>query len=159
MANKWHLKDALDRYRAQGAPQNQQVLIALLQEVQAEKGGVLPQKSLNKIAERYALKPSLLSALIRQIPDLRTEDAPHHLEIFGKKSCRKNGAGKLAAFVEATYDVKDGGVSSNGTFTYCTTHCLKKCGKGPVIRWDQTLYPHADEALIRSLVEGHAGKP
>ena len=43
---KWHLKDALDRYRAQGAPQNQQVLIALLQEVQAEKGGVLPQKAL-----------------------------------------------------------------------------------------------------------------
>ena len=37
MANKWHLKDALDRYRAQGAPQNQQVLIALLREVRQKK--------------------------------------------------------------------------------------------------------------------------
>ena len=32
--------------------------------------------------------------------------------------------------------------------------CMRLCGKGPNIRWDGKIYHQADEALIRSLVEG-----
>ena len=151
---KWHLKEAIAYYREQGAPRDQQALIALLQEVQAEKGGTIPKKSLEKIAESYDIKKSLLKAVIRAVPGLRHEDAPHCLEVCGHKACRKNGAESLLAFLKDTYGAEDGGVSRDGAFSLRVTGCLKHCGKGPVIRWDGKSHTHADEALVRRLVEG-----
>ena len=84
MANK-----GTDRCRAQCAPQNLLVLRGALREVPAEKGSVLFEKFLNKTAQHYALKPSLLSALIRQTVNLHTEGAPHHLEICKKELLKK----------------------------------------------------------------------
>ena len=150
---EWHLKEAIAYYREQGAPRDQQALIALLKEVQAEKGGKIPKKSLEKLAESYAIKKSLLKAVIRTVPGLRHEDAPHTLEVCGHKACLKNGAGRLCAFLKDAYGAEDGGVSQGGEFSLRVAGCLKKCGKGPVIRWDGESYTHADEALIRRLLQ------
>ncbi len=84
MANK-----CTDRCRAQCAPQTLLVVRGALREVPAEKGSVLFEKFLNKTAQHYALKPSLLSALIRQTANLHTEGAPHHLEICEKELLKK----------------------------------------------------------------------
>ena len=114
----------------------------------------MPEKSLHKIADAYGLKKSFLKAIIRQIPTLRTEEAPHCLELCGKKTCARDGAGSLAEFIQTAYEVKDGGVSQKGGFSYRVVGCLKKCGKGPVIRWDGAVYTHADQKLIQALVAG-----
>lgn len=150
---EWHLKEAIAWYREQGAPQDQQALVALLTEAQAENGGAIPQKALETIAESYAIKISLLKAIIRTVPSLRQEDAPHTLEVCGHKACLKNGAGRLCAFLKDACGAEDGGVSRGGAFSLRVTGCLKKCGKGPVIRWDGESYTHADEALIRRLLQ------
>ena len=141
-------KEIIEHYRQQGAPGDQQMVIAMLREMQEEEGGVLSRQSLAQIAKAYAMKESLLSALIRRVPGLRSEEAAHRLEICG--TCRAGAA--LRAYVEETYRVRSGGVSEAGGFAYRVTPCMKNCKNGPSIRWDGQLHSRADEKLIRELV-------
>ena len=142
-------QEALNYYREQGAPGDQQMLTALLREVQEADGGVLRPESVEAIARCYETPLALLNALIRRVPTLRTAEASHRLEMC--QTCRKNR--ELAAFVRQEYDVESGGVSREGGFAFQLVNCMKNCKAGPSIRWDGTLYPHADEALLRQLVE------
>ena len=139
----WDLKEAISYYQRMGAPGDQNALVALLKEVQQEYGGV-PARILPTIAEHYGIKEALLQALIRRIPSLRLSDT-HLLEICAGPNCPKRAA--LADFVEKTY-----GRSPKG-FTVKQVPCMRMCGKGPIIKWDGTLYHQADEAQIRQLVE------
>ena len=131
----------------------------LLREVQEERGGALPAADLAEIAAALSLRDTFLSAIIRRYPGLRTEEAPHRLELCGGPRCSGRGAARLAAFVEETYGVRPGGVSASGRFTYRITGCMKNCPNGPSLRWDGALHSRADEALIRALVDEGGGRP
>lgn len=144
-----HRKEILEYYRSQGAPQDQQMLIALLRDMQEIEGGVLSLNMIETIAQAYGLKSAMLKALIRRVPSLRCEDVPHRLEVCG--TCR-TGA-KLRDFIERTYGVKSGSRNETLGFSYRVMPCMKNCKNGPSVRWDGVLYGHADEAMIRSLIE------
>ena len=141
--------ELIEYYREQGAPQDQQMVIALLREMQEMDGGVLSAKSLAQVAKAYGMKETMLTAIVRRVPGLRYEDAPHRLEICG--TCREGA--KLRSFVETRYAVKSGAVSAAG-FAYRVTPCMKNCKNGPSIRWDGELHSRADEKLLRRLIEG-----
>lgn len=141
-------QDALRYYREQGAPGDQQMLIALLREVQEADGGVLWPERVEAIALSYETPAAVLNALIRRIPSLRPAAAPHRLEMC--QTCGKNR--ELAAFVRREYGVENGGVSQQGGFAFQLVNCMKNCKAGPSIRWDGVLYPRADEGLLRKLI-------
>lgn len=139
----WDLNEAISYYKTQGAPGDQNALIAFLREVQQNHGGSIPGYLLSSIASGYAIKESFLLALIRRIPSLRLKDA-HCLELCAGPNCSKRA--QLAAFVEKTY----GANPKNFTLKYVP--CMRLCGKGPNLKWDGKLYHGADEALIRKLI-------
>ena len=141
------IRELIEYYREQGAPQDQQMIIALLREAQETDGGLLSANTLGQIADAYEMKETMLIALIRRVPDIRLEDAPHRLQICG--TCRAGA--KLRDFVERTYNVKSGGMSAAG-FAYQVMPCMKNCKNGPSVRWDGMLYSRADEALIAKLI-------
>lgn len=140
----WSIEEAIAYYQAQGAPGDQNAVIALLREVQKENGGGIPMEALASVAEAYAVKESFLLAVVRRIPSLRLADA-HCLELCAGPNCGKRG--ELASFVEKTY-----GSSPKG-FTVKYMPCMRMCGKGPNIRWDGKLYHQADAKLLRRLIE------
>lgn len=140
----WNLEEAISYYKSQGAPADQNALIALLKEVQRECGSI-SRAGVAEIAESYGIKDSLLLALIRRVPGLRL-DGKHTLEICAGPNCGKRG--KLCQFVDANW----GKNPENCTVKYVP--CLRQCGKGPNIRWDGKLYNGADEALLRKLLNG-----
>lgn len=141
---QWDLKEAVEYYRGQGAPSDQNALTALLREVQEEFGAV-PAWTLAQIAGAYGIRETFLQAIIRRIPSLRLENT-HLLELCGGPNC--TGRARLAAFVEKTYGPRP------KAFTLRFTGCMRMCGKGPNLKWDGKVYNGADEALIRRLVEG-----
>ena len=145
------IRELIEYYSAQGAPADQQMIIALLREAQEVCGGVLSQAALEAIAQGLGMKMSALQALIRRIPNLRCEGAAHCLQICG--TCRAGA--KLRDYVEKTYGVKSGVVSAAG-FVYRVTPCMKNCKNGPSIRWDGVLHSHADDRLIDRLIRGKA---
>lgn len=141
----WNLSEAIDYYRTQGAPGDQQMLIALLRETQQETGP-LTQGVLCEIEQAYALGKAVLPALIRRVPSLRMDAHPHRLEI-----CQNCGR-RLAAWVENQYAVRPGGACDEGGFTFHVVGCMKNCKASPSVKWDGVLYPRADEELLKKLI-------
>ena len=138
----WNLEEAISYYKAQGAPQNQTVLVNLLREIQAENGGSIPAYLLSTVASAYGVKDSFLQAVIKRIPSLRLENS-HCLELCAGPNCGRHTA--LAACAKE--------LSAGGTFTLKFTPCMRMCGKGPNLRWDGKLYHQGTEDLLRTLVK------
>ena len=137
----WSMDEAVRYYRSQGAPGDQNALIALLKELQSARGGSIQPADLNQIAQALDAKPALLQALVRRIPSLKLADT-HLLELCAGPNCGKAAA--LAAAAEAL-------ARDNPKITLKFVPCMRLCGKGPNLRWDGTLHHKADEALLRRL--------
>lgn len=136
----WELEEALIYYRRQGAPGDQNALIALLKEIQREYG-FIPAGAPAAIAGFYGIREPLVLALVRRIPSLRLSGG-HCLELCAGPNCGKSAA--LADFAEK--------IAPPGV-TVMRAGCMRLCGKGPNLRWDGSLLHHADKALIRRLME------
>ena len=144
------IREIIEAYRDQGAPQDQQMLIALLRELQDEMGGVLCGAAIAEAADTLGIKVSMLHALIRRVPSLRMENAAHRLEICG--TCRAGA--RLRDEIERTYGVQSGAVCQAAGFSYHVTPCMKNCKNAPSIKWDGVLHSQADMRLVRALVGG-----
>lgn len=135
------LKEAVDYYRRQGAPGDQNALRNLLAELQDAHGGTIPSGILPRTAEALGVKESFLAAIIRRIPSLRLADV-HILEICAGPNCSRKG--KLAELAE----------QYRGRAEVKLVPCMRQCGKGPNLRFDGTLYNGADEQLLARLMDG-----
>ena len=136
----WDLNEAIDYYRRQGAPGDQNALRNLLAELQAESGGAIPGGLLPGIAAALGTKESFLVAIIRRIPSLRLADV-HVLEICAGPNCSRRG--QLAALAE----------KYRGRAEVKLVPCMRQCGKGPNIRFNGRLYNGADERLLEQLMK------
>ena len=141
----WDMEEAISYYKSQGAPGDQNMVIALLREIQQEEGGSIPPAALTSVAGAFGVRESFLTALISRIPSLRLSDT-HCLELCGGPNCGKHS--HLAALAQQLQE------AAPGKFTVKRVPCMRMCGKGPNLRWDGTLYHQADEALLRRLTEG-----
>ena len=141
------LHESIDYYRSQGAPGDQQMLIALLRECQEATGPLTPDV-LSAIAQAYGLKETMLTALIRRVPSLRLADIPNRLDMC--MTCPKGR--DLRAFVEKTWNVQPGQSSPAAGFSYHNVPCMKNCPNGPSIRWNGTLYSRATKELLCGLI-------
>lgn len=153
MEKEWNLTEAIEYYRSQNAPADQQALIELLREVQTENGGSIPACALEEITARLDIRPAILTAILKRCPGLRTQTAPHSLELCAGPRCQKRECARLHTFIEQNYQVKSGGISARGGFSYRLTGCMKNCPNGPSIKWDGKLYSQADPEMLRSLIE------
>ena len=136
----WDLNEAIEYYRRQGAPGDQNALRNLLAELQAESGGAIPGGLLPGIAAALGTKESFLVAIIRRIPSLRLADV-HVLEICAGPNCSRRG--QLAALAE----------KYRGRAEVKLVPCMRQCGKGPHIRFNGRRYNGADERLLEQLMK------
>lgn len=136
----FQLSEAIAYYKRQGAPADQTALVSLLREVQTQFGGI-PASLLPVIAEGLGTKESFLQAVVRRIPSLRMKDA-QVLRLCAGPNCGK--AASLAKAAETLCAQK--GIQLE------ITPCMRLCGKGPNLKWNNTVYHKADEALLRKLL-------
>lgn len=148
--------EALAFYRNQGAPGNQQALVALLREIQDHSGGALPSGTLSELAQALQVRLSFLQAVVKRYPSLRLAEVPHRLELCGGPNCTRRSAAQLARQIESTYAVRSGEACPAGGFCFQITGCMKHCGQGPNLKWDGKLYTGASMDTVRALIE--AGK-
>lgn len=135
------LQEAIDYYRRQGAPGDQNALRNLLAEIQEAQGGAIPSGILPRVAELLGVKESFLLALIRRLPSLRLADV-HVLEICAGPNCSRKG--RLAELAE----------QYRGRVEVRLVPCMRQCGKGPNLRFDGRLYNGADAQLLARLMDG-----
>lgn len=133
----WDFEEALEYYRKQGAPGDQNAVRSLLKEVQQALGSV-PGWAVARAAQAYGTREGLFLALIRRTPTLRLGDQ-HVLEICGGPNCAKKWTPVLKNLPE--------------NVTVRTVPCMRLCGKGPNIRLDGTLHSGMSEEALRKLLE------
>lgn len=139
----WDLNEAIDHYRRQGAPGDQNALRNLLREIQEESGGSIPRYLLPRIAGALGTRETFLTAIIRRFPSLHLAD--HHvLEVCAGPNCSRRG--QLARLAEAY----------RGKVEIRLVPCMRQCGKGPNIRFDGKLYNGADAQLLAELIDANA---
>ena len=138
-----HLSELIAQYKALGAPGDQNALISLLRQVQQENGGSIPRSALPPIADGCGVRESFLLAIIRRIPSLRLADR-HTLELCAGPNC-----GKHAALARCAEEI----CKENPRITLKFVPCMRRCAKGPNLRWNGTLYSGATEELLRSLTD------
>lgn len=136
----WDISEAIDYYRSQGAPGDQNALRNLLTEIQDESGGSIPRDLLGRAAEGLGVKESFLAAIIRRIPRLRLADV-HVLEVCAGPNCSRRG--QLAQLAE----------QYRGRVEVKLVPCMRQCGKGPNLRFDGKLCNGADGQLLARLME------
>ena len=146
----WNLEEAVTYYKNQGAPQDQNMLIALLREIQSENGGSIPASYVQDVAQHCGISENFLLAVIKRIPALRIGNS-HTLEICSGPNCGK--CTTLAAYAEGICKEHPGVIS----LKYVS--CMRMCGKGPNIKFDGTLYHKATDAMIDQLIGKHLRKP
>lgn len=136
----WDINEAVEYYRRQGAPGDQNALRNLLAEMQSESGGAIPSYLLGQAAELLGVKETFLTAIVRRIPSLRLKDQ-HLLEVCAGPNCSRRGdLAKLAEQYRGRVEVK-------------LVPCMRQCGKGPNIRFDGRLCNRADAALLAKLMD------
>lgn len=137
----WELSEAVEYYRRQGAPGDQNALRSLLAEMQSESGGAIPSYLLGQAAELLGVKETFLTAIVRRIPSLRLKDQ-HLLEVCAGPNCSRRGdLVKLAEQYRGRVEVK-------------LVPCMRQCGKGPNLRLDGKLHNAADGQLLARLMDG-----
>ena len=137
----WNLEEAITHYKKLGAPQDQNALIQLLTEIQQFHGGSIPSCTLPPIAREYGIKDSYLLAIIKRIPRLRLSNT-HVLEICSGSNCGRHT--QLAAFSETL---------ASPSVTVKSMPCMRMCGKGPNIKWDNKVYHRATPELLQQLIK------
>ena len=135
----WNLEEAITYYKSLGTDQN--TLVNLLKEIQQNNGSTIPLFAVSCVAEGFGVKESFLLALIRRIPSLRLGDS-HELQICSGPNCSKH-----RAITEAAQKLE----RKNVSVRYAS--CMRKCGKGPNIKWDGKLYHQATPELLQKLAE------
>lgn len=145
----WTLEEALDYYAAAGAPSQQNALVELLREIQAEEG-IISDGAVAAVCERYGIKETFLSAIVARYPSLKTEKVRHRLVVCGGKSCGGKGSARVLEVLERNWGIVPG-KTVNGVSCRTVT-CLKHCGKGPNVQWDGTVYEGVDEKLLTQLL-------
>ena len=138
MNNELH--EIIEYYRSQNAAKDQSTLGELLREAQTLCGGTLNEEILSIVCQQLDLKRSYLTAVMRCIPDLKTESVRHTLTVCGGGNCRSNNSAALHSHIEKTYGAKNGQVSKKGAFSYKIGGCMKHCKEGPCINWDGQIY-------------------
>lgn len=136
----WELEEAIAYYQKQGAPRDQSAVIALLREIQQERGGI-SRSVLAELSRRMDTKEGFFLALIKRVSGLRLLEG-HTLELCAGPNCGK--AAQLAAFAEKNRP-------KNVELKFVP--CMRLCAKGPNLKWDGQLYHRAEEALVRKLYE------
>jgi NADH:ubiquinone oxidoreductase subunit E len=137
----WDLNEAVQYYKKQGAPGDQNALVSLLREVQEEFGSI-PKPLLPEMAEKLGIRESFLLALIRRQPRLQLGDS-HTLELCAGPNCGKRT--ELAALAEQL-------CADREDVKLKFVPCMRMCGKGPNLKWDGKLHNRADENLLRQLL-------
>ena len=138
----WNLTEALNYYKKQGAPSDQNALTQLFLEVQQEYGGSVPKALLSEIAQGLSVKETFLLALIRRMPRLRLDDG-HLLELCAGPNC-----GKAAALATKAEQL------CTGKIRLKYVPCMRLCGKGPNLRLDGKLYHKATPEMLEQLISG-----
>ena len=143
------LQELLTYYKSIRETGGQELLIALLREIQSLCGCVPPAA---QAAAARKTAPAAVAALVKRLPGLNAAPYAHRIVVCtGPRCAAKGGAAVLKAF-EMALGIKAGQVTDDGRFLLDTQNCLKQCGSAPNTRIDNDLFKQVAPDLVPEIL-------
>ena len=145
------LQELLTHYKSIRETGGQELLIALLREIQSLCGCV-PGAAQAPAAAAMKTAPAAVAALVKRLPGLNAAPYAHRIVVCtGPRCAAKGGAAVLKAF-ETALGIKSGQVTDDGRFLLDTQNCLKQCGSAPNTRIDNDLFKQVAPDLVPEIL-------
>jgi len=132
----------------------------MMQDVQTACG-YLPQEQLRELSGRLSVPLARIYGVARFYSSFRlVPKGEHTIQLCTGTVCYLKGAGKISEAIQKRYDVKPGGTSPDGKFTYAPVNCVGACALAPVMVVDGQYFGGLAVDSALELLEGiAAGKP
>ncbi len=121
---------------------NPDFLIPMMQDVQTAFG-YLPRDALEGLADLLGIPPSQCFSVATFYKSFSLVPRGRHtITVCLGTVCYLKGGREIAETIERELEVKAGGTSRDGLFTYEPVNCLGACALAPVVVVDSEYYDH-----------------
>jgi formate dehydrogenase subunit gamma len=146
--------------------QDEQLIVARLQEYRDVPGGLLPllhaiqedigfipMTSIEVIARAMNLSRAEVYGVISFYHDFRTEPAGTHiLQICRAEACQSMGARQLEEHAKNVLGIDYGETTADGRISLQPVYCLGNCACSPSVRIDDNIHARVDAAGLDALI-------
>ena len=123
-------QEAAAYYASLNTPSDQAILVEFLRETQ-DIFGCIPNDAKEQIASIMQVKPALIDTLIRLYPSLSSQTYQKEIILCTGSTCSSKQSALLLRKLEQKLQIRQGEVTSDGTYLLRTQRCFKQCGQGP----------------------------
>jgi len=120
-----------------------------------ERGlGYLPEDALLEVARLTKLPPATVYGVATFYEQFRLKPcAKHTVKLCTGTPCHLRGAGRILDDLQATYHIKPGETTADGSFTLETVGCFGPCALAPVVVLDDVVKGRMTPSRTREAVE------
>lgn len=145
------IQEIFDYYKQQPDRSDQEMVVALLRELQDVQGYISP-KLKEQVLEITGVKETFLQCLFRMYPSLHESQDMHEIIVCSGERCGKKGGGEILSYLKKELKVDRQGVSEDGRLKLRTRNCLKQCRTSPNLMIDGKLYSKIEIENIKKLL-------
>lgn len=145
------IQEIFDYYRQQPDCSSQEMIVALLRELQEVYGYISPGLK-EQVLEITGVKETFLQCLLRMYPSIREFQDIHEIVVCSGGCCGKKGSGEILSYLRQELKADEHGVSSDRRFQIRTRNCLKQCRTSPNLIVDGKLYPGVTIENIKKIL-------
>jgi NADH:ubiquinone oxidoreductase subunit E len=131
---------------------NQEALVMILQELNAEYNYV-PPETLRYVAEKMDIPLSKIYSVATFYKAFHLEPRGRHIisQCVGT-ACHVRGAMRIKGKVEKSLSVKAGENTNDMRYTFETVRCIGCCSLGPVIKIDDDVYSNVEQEQVDKIL-------
>lgn len=146
------LKEIIEYYETHMEPGSSEDLLSMLREIQ-ESAGCISVEIQAVLSDRFSIKPSYLSAVMKRYPSLKQQPSKYDIKVCMDSRCQSNSSGETMKALEHHLNIKKGQSTKDGMFSLNTCLCLHQCQKGPNVLVNGELFSGVDSARVPHLLD------
>lgn len=146
------IEEIFSYYSRQKDKGTQEMVVALLKELQEAEGYITPVLK-QRVIETTGVTEKFLSLILKMYPSIK--EGAHVYEIIActGERCGKKGGMEILQNIKRELEIGKDGVSKDGRFQLRTRNCLKQCRTSPNLMIDGKVYSGDDLKDLKKLLK------
>lgn len=146
------LDEIFSYYASQKDRHTQEMVVALLREIQEVQGFVTPE-SRQKVQEVTGVGEGFLKTILKLYPSIKVSANLHEITACTGERCGNKGGMEILRRLKKELEISKEGISKDGMFRLRTQNCLKKCRTSPNMIIDGVVYSGEELKDLKKLLE------
>lgn len=144
------IKEIFSYYSTQKDKGTQEMVVALLKELQEVEGYVTPAMK-KQVLETTEITEKFLNLILKMYPSIKEGAHVHEIIACTGERCGKKGGMDILQNIKRELEIGKDGVSKDGRFQLRTRNCMKQCRTSPNIMIDGEIYSGDDLKDLKKL--------